>query len=166
MPLQPIASRMAIAGHPIHPVLIHFPVAALLGLVATDVAYLWTGDFFWARASLWLAGIGALGGWVSGAVGLIDLTTVPSVRRLITAWCHGILAVMLLSLASLNWLLRVGDPAAVVWPWGVYLSFLSGAVIALTGFLGGKLVYEYAVGVDIDHARRKSLPGREQSSTD
>ncbi|MCH8529276.1 MAG: DUF2231 domain-containing protein [Saccharospirillum sp.] len=164
MPLQPIASRMAIKGHPIHPVLIHFPVAALLGLVATDLTYLWTGDFFWARASLWLVGIGALGGWVSGTVGLIDLVIVPRVRRLITAWCHGILAVMLLSLATLNWLLRVDDPATVVWPWGVYLSFITAGVIAVTGFLGGKLVYEYAVGVDIDHARLKSLPGNKESA--
>lgn len=160
MPLQPIASRMAIAGHPLHPVLIHFPVAALMAVVATDVAYLWTGDFFWARASLWLAGIGALGGWVSGMAGLVDLTTVRSIRRLVTAWCHAILAVMLLSLASLNWLLRVGDPGLAVWPWGLYLSLLSAGLITITGFLGGKLVYEYAVGVDIDEAREKSLSPR------
>lgn len=157
MPLQPIGSRMAIAGHPIHPVLIHFPVAALLGLVATDLAYLWTGDFFWARAGLWLAGVGALGGWLSGAAGLVDLVTVFRIRRLVTAWCHAILAVMLLSLASLNWLLRLEDPATVVWPWGGYLSLLTAVVIAAAGFLGGKLVYEYAVGVDLDEARSKSL---------
>jgi len=155
MPLQPINSRMAIIGHPIHPVLIHFPVAALLGLVAVDLAYLWTGDFFWARASLWLAGVGALGGWLSGTVGLIDLLIVPGIRRLITAWCHALLAVMLLSLASLNWLLRVGDPGAAIWPWGVYLSFLTAGVITFTGFLGGKLVYEYAVGVETDEAHLK-----------
>lgn len=155
MPLQPIASRMAIVGHPIHPVLIHIPVGALVGLVATDLAYLWTGDFFWARAGLWLAGVGALGGWLSGTVGLIDLLIVPRIRRLIAAWCHAILAVMLLSLASLNWSLRVGEPTAAIWPWGVYLSLLTSGLIALTGFLGGKLVYEYAVGVDIDEAQRK-----------
>ncbi|MFY0664845.1 MAG: DUF2231 domain-containing protein [Natronospirillum sp.] len=164
MPLQSIASRMSIKGHPIHPVLIHFPVAALLGLVCTDLAYLWTGDFFWARASIWLVGIGALGGWVSGTVGLIDLLIVPRIRRLITAGCHAILAVMLLSLASLNWLLRLGDPAAVVWPWGLYLSLLTAGVIALTSFLGGKLVYEFAVGVDIEGAGITSLPGSKQAA--
>lgn len=114
-----------------------------------------------ARASLWLTGIGALGGWVSGMAGIIDLTTVRSIRRLVTAWCHAILAVMLLSLASLNWLLRVGDAGAVIWPWGLFLSLLSAGLIAVTGFLGGKLVYEYAVGVDIDEAREKSLSPRQ-----
>src|SRR5690606_28634478 len=99
---EPIMSRMSLGGHPIHPMLIHFPVAALMGMVATDLAYLFSGDYFWARAGLWLAGTGALGGWVSGTVGLIDLISVPRIRRLISAWCHATLAVMLLSLASLN----------------------------------------------------------------
>lgn len=149
---EPIISKMTLGGHPIHPMLIHFPVAALIGLIATDVAYLFSGDYFWARASLWLAGVGALGGWVSGSVGLIDLIAVPRIRRLITAWCHATLAVMLLSLASLNWLFRFDNADALIWPWGFYLSLLTGVLIAVTGVLGGKLVYERAVGVDIDMA--------------
>jgi len=151
----PIISRMSIRGHPIHPMLIHFPVAALLMLLATDVAWVITEDFFWARAGLWLAGVGAAGGWVSGLVGLIDLVTVPRIRRLVTAWCHSVIAVMLLSLASFNWLLRVDDPAEVIVPWGLYVSALTALLIALAGFLGGRLVYEYAVGVDTGEAADK-----------
>lgn len=147
---EPIMSKMAIGAHPIHPMVIHFPVAALIGLMATDIAYLLSEDYFWARASLWLAGIGALGGWISGSIGLIDLIAVPRIRRLITAWCHAILAVMLLSLASLNWLFRIDGATALIWPWGLYLSLLTGLLIAVTSTLGGKLVYERAVGVDVD----------------
>lgn len=153
---EPIMSKMTLGGHPIHPMLIHFPVAALMGLVATDVAYLISDDYFWARASLWLAGVGALGGWISGTVGLIDLIAVPRIRRLITAWCHATLAVMLLSLASLNWLYRVGNADALIWPWGLYISLLTAALIAVTSNLGGKLVYERAVGVDIEVATTDS----------
>ncbi len=142
-----ILSKMSIRGHPVHPMLIHFPVAALLGLIGTDLAYLASGDFFWARAGLWLAGVGALGGWISGAIGLLDLLIVARIRRLVTAWCHAILAVMLLSLASLNWLIRVGGPDLHVQPWGIYLSLLSGVMISFTSLLGGQLVYDHAVGV-------------------
>ncbi len=152
---QPIISRMSIHGHPIHPMLIHFPVAALLMLVATDLAYVYTADFFWARAGLWLAGVGAAFGWLSGLAGLVDLVTVRRIRRLITAWCHAILAVMLLSLASFNWLLRFGEPDAVILPWGLYVSLLTALLIALAGFLGGQLVYEHGVGVDIEEAMEK-----------
>ncbi|HTF85503.1 MAG TPA: DUF2231 domain-containing protein [Cellvibrio sp.] len=150
MVIEAINSRMAIRGHPIHPMLIHFPVAALLGLIATDLAYIFSGDYFWARASLWLAGIGALGGWVSGLAGLIDLLSVSQIRRLITAWCHAILAVMLLSLASLNWLFRLDTTDVNIFPWGLYLSLLTGVLIASASYLGGRLVYEHAVGVEVE----------------
>ena len=150
MVLESINSRMSIRGHPIHPMLIHFPVAALLGLIATDLAYIFSGDYFWARASLWLAGIGALGGWVSGFAGLIDLLSVSQIRRLITAWCHAILAVMLLSLASLNWLFRLDTADVNILPWGLYLSLLTGVLIASASYLGGRLVYEHAVGVEVE----------------
>ena len=152
MPASPILSRAAIMGHPLHPVLIHFPVAALLMLIGTDLAFLLTGDPFWARAGLWLVGVGVIGGWVSGMAGLIDLITVGRIRRLVTAWCHALFAVMLLSLASLNWLLRYGDPAGVILPWGAFLSLVTGGLITITGMLGGQLVYEYAIGVDFEQA--------------
>ena len=143
-----IPSNAAIAGHPLHPMMIHFPVAALLGLVASDLAFLWTLDAFWWRAGLWLSGVGAFGGWIASSAGLIDLLTVAQIRRKITAWCHALLAVMMLSLASLNWLLRFAaapqDPHIL---WGLFLSLLTAGLIALAAFLGGRLVYEHAVAV-------------------
>lgn len=145
---EPIISRAAIAGHPLHPMMIHFPVAALLGLVASDLAYLWLGDPFWARASLWLAGVGAFGGWVASLAGLVDLLTVRSIRLKITAWCHAIMAVMMLSTASLNWLLRYVGPEQGMERWGLYLSLLTAGMIAVAAYLGGRLVYEHGVGVD------------------
>ena len=155
---ESISSKMSIAGHPIHPMLIHFPVAALIGLIGTDLAYILTGDYFWARAGIWLVGVGVVGGWVSGTVGLLDLLLVEKIRRLITAWCHAILAVMLLSLATLNWLLRIGQPDAAILPWGLYLSLGSGALIALTSLFGGQLVYDHAIGVDFEEPPEPTDP--------
>lgn len=147
---EPILSKAAIAGHPLHPMMIHFPVAALIGLVATDAAFVLGGDPFWARAGVWLAGVGAVGGWAASLAGLVDLLTVQRVRRLITAWGHALIAVMMLSLASLNWAMRLPDQAftQVVLPWGLGLSLLTAAFISLAAYLGGRLVYEHAVGVD------------------
>lgn len=149
-----IISRAAIGGHPLHPMLIHLPVAALVMLLAADLAYLWTLDPFWARAGLWLAGVGSAGGWVASLFGLVDLLTVRRIRQKITAWCHAILAVMMLSLASLNWLLRQQErvPLDDRALWGLYLSVLTAGLIGLAAFLGGRLVYEHAVGVDLDRS--------------
>jgi uncharacterized membrane protein len=129
--------------------MVHFPVAALLGLVGTDIGFLLTTDPFWARGGLWLAGIGAGGGWLASAVGVVDLVLVHRIRRLINGWCHALLAVMMLSLASMNWLLRFNDSEAHLLPWGLSLSLCTALLIAITAALGGRLVYEHAVGVDV-----------------
>lgn len=129
--------------------MVHFPVAALIGLIGTDAAYVHGGDPFWARAGLWLAGVGALGGWVASLVGVVDLLSVARVRRMISAWTHALIAVMMLSLATLNWALRLGaQPGELVWPWGMGLSLLTAGFIALAAWLGGQLVYEHTVGVN------------------
>lgn len=157
MARSPIRSRAAIRGHPLHPVLIHLPIAALLMLAGSDLGYLITHDPFWARAGLWLAGIGTVLGATSGVAGAVDLITVARIRRLVTAWAHALLAVMLLSLASLNFLLRLNDSVAYLLPWGLYLSLLSAVLIQVTGLLGGQLVYEYAVGVDFEEATTRDV---------
>jgi uncharacterized membrane protein len=147
---EPIISRMSIAGHPIHPMLIHFPVAFLLGLVGADLAYLFLDDPFWARVGLWLAGIGSLGGWMAGLVGLGDLIFVQRIRNLVIAWSHALLAVMTLSLASFNWLLRFDNENGFINPWGLYISLLTATLISITSVLGGQMVYGNAVGVNVE----------------
>ncbi len=145
-----IESNAAIGGHPLHPMMIHFPVAALIGLLPADLAHLWTLDEFWWRMGLWLAGVGAIGGWIASVAGLIDLLTVRQIRQKVTAWCHAILAVMMLSMASLNWLLRFysspNDESAL---WGLHLSVVTAVLISLAAYLGGRLVYDHAVAVDV-----------------
>lgn len=158
MPNAKIESRAALRGHPLHPVLIHFPIAALVMLLLSDLAFVFTGDLFWARAGFYLAATGATLGAVSGLAGAIDLFTVRRIRRLVTAWAHGILAVMLLSLAAFNFMLRWGpEPEALIMPWGLYTSLLTTLLISITGFLGGQLVYEYGVGVDVVEATTRDV---------
>ncbi|MGR8978896.1 MAG: DUF2231 domain-containing protein [Gammaproteobacteria bacterium] len=149
MPKEPIISRMSIVGHPIHPMLIHFPVAFLLGLVGADLAYLYTADPFWVRVGLWLAGLGSLGGWLAALAGLVDLLLVPRIRSLVIAWSHALLAVMTLSLASFNWLLRFNDETGFNL-WGLYISLLTAALISITSVLGGQMVYGRGVGVHFE----------------
>lgn len=149
--VESIVSRAALRGHPLHPMLIHFPVAALIALVATDVAWLVSGDPFWARAGLWLAGVGAGGGWIASLLGAADLLLVERIREKITAWCHAVIAVMMLSLASLNWAMRYREGAEQLTAWELYLSVLTAGTISLAAYLGGRLVYEHAVGVELGH---------------
>ncbi len=53
-------STASIAGHPIYPMLIPFPVVFLTTAFATDIAYWITGGPTWATASMWLLGAGVI----------------------------------------------------------------------------------------------------------
>lgn len=157
MLIEKIESRAALRGHPLHPPLIHFPIAALMMLLASDTAYFFTDDTFWARASYWLAAAGIIGGAISGIAGAIDLFTVGRIRRLVTGWAHGILAVTMLSLATFNFMLRFDNVAENILPWGLYMSALTVVLIGITGLLGGQLVFEYGVAVDIEEATHRDV---------
>ena len=66
------------------------------------------------------------------------------------AWSPALIAVMALSIATRNWLLRCNEMLAWISPWGITLSLLTAACIALAGVLGGQLVYDHGVGVDTE----------------
>ncbi len=141
------ATRVAFFGHPAHAMLVPFPIAFLMGVLASDVAWWYWGDPFWARMSLWMAGVGALCGILAGIAGTAELLAVRDIRRRAAAWSHFVVAVMLLSVGVANWGLRLGDPQAHIVPHGLYLSGLGALLVAVAGWLGGTLVFEHQVGV-------------------
>lgn len=138
-------SQMVVLGHALHPMLVTFPIAFFIGAVATDTAYLWLSDPFWARMSFWLLAGGLVMGSLAALVGLSDFSLVADIRRHLTSWNHFLAAVVLLALALVNLLQRIGDPSAV-WPWGLLMSLLSAAMVAVAGWLGGKMVFEHNLG--------------------
>lgn len=140
-------TAVAIARHPIHPMVVPFPIAFLLAVVATDVAFLMTGDEFWARASLWLAGGGTGLGFVAGIIGTLELLIIKGIRHRAAGWSHFVVAVMLLAVGFINWLSRLDDPLQAVMQGGLALSLLGALLVALAGWLGGELVFEHHVGL-------------------
>lgn len=140
-------SRVAIAGHPIHAMLVAFPVALGCGTFGADLLFLWTGDLFWPRAAVWAAGGAFVFGILAGIAGTMELLLVPGIRMRAASWTHFIIAMTLLSALGLNWgfRLHIGTAAAVL-PFGILMSGLVVAMTAFTGWHGGKLVFEYQLG--------------------
>ena len=142
-----VESVLAIAKHPIHPMLVTFPIAFLSMVVVTDVLYLWLGAPFWAELSFWL-NVGGLGfGVLAGLVGTLDMMSIRVVRRHVSAWNHFIVAVMVLAMAALGVWLRVPDPVAAVWPWGLLSSAVMAVLVGVAGWLGGTLSFRHGIGV-------------------
>lgn len=146
-PPKSTRSFMAVAGHPLHPMLVHFPIAYLIGALGSDAAFWLTGDPFWARVSVWIIGIGLLIGILAALVGMLDFLVVSEIRRHVTSWTHFLAAVMMLSLMAANWWPRVADPVEALLPWGIFLSLVSAVSLSVAGLLGGRLVYEHSVGI-------------------
>lgn len=140
-------SVMAIQGHPLHPMLVPMPIGALVFLLGTDVAFLSSGDPFWARASVWLLAIGVITAVIAGLVGAGDFMSIRRARQGHAGWIHAIGNGVVLVLAIVNWSLRTDDPTLGVQPWGIAISGVTVALLGLTGWMGGELAYRYRIGV-------------------
>jgi uncharacterized membrane protein len=140
-------SRAKLFGHPIHPILIPFPLGLLTTSVVFDVIYLLTGDGKWSGISFWMIAAGVIGGLAVAVFGLIDWLTIPSgTRAKAVGMRHGTANVVVVTLFIVSWLLRAdapGDPGTVA----IVLSFVAVGLASLGGFLGGELVVRLGVGV-------------------
>ncbi|WP_417309345.1 DUF2231 domain-containing protein [Devosia sp.] len=143
-----IGSAVAVAGHPVHAMLVHFPIALVISTLGADGLYWLTADPFWVRAGLWAAGFAFAFGVLASIAGTIELLAVPGIRVRVASWNHAIAAVTLLAVVGANWGLRLNAPEAVL-PHGLLLSVLASVLTGLAGWHGGKLVFDHGVGLII-----------------
>jgi uncharacterized membrane protein len=141
-------STAQVAGHPIHPMLIPFPIAFFVGTLVTDIVLAATGDPFWARMSFYLICAGLVMAALAALAGLTDVLGDRLLRQHNTVWHHmiGNVAVVVLEVVSL--IVRVGPHhAANALPWGLILSIVVTLLLLYTGWLGGKLVFRIHTGI-------------------
>jgi uncharacterized membrane protein len=144
--LEPAPSKAAIAGHPIHPMLIPFPLALLSLVPVTDIVYTVTEAMFWATASYYLLWAGLISAGVAAIFGLVDFIGVKRVRRVRAGWAHMLLNMIVVALSIVNLLLRHTDAIDIV-PSGLILSIVATSLLLVSGWYGGELVYRYKVGM-------------------
>ena len=143
-------SRTKLLGHPVHPMLIVFPLGLLSASVIVDVIARLTNCARCAEVGYWKLVGGLLGGLVAAPFGLLDWLAVPEGTRAkeIGRW-HGLGNALVLGLFGASWLARRDDPGARrTLPF--VLALLGTGVAMLTAWLGGELVYRLTVGVDAD----------------
>lgn len=143
-----VTSAVAVAGHPLHAMSVHFPIALIVATLGCDVFFWWTADPFWVRAGLWSAGVGFAAGIGAGLIGTAELLLVPGIRVRVASWTHAVAAMTLIAIMGMNWGLRLADDAAVL-PHGMLLSALGVVFAGLAGWHGGKLVFDHGVGLMI-----------------
>jgi uncharacterized membrane protein len=142
-----VESRAKLFGHPIHPMLIPFPLGLLVTSFIFDIIYLITDSDAFSVAAFWMIAAGVIGGLAAAAFGIIDFSGVPDNTRAhsIGIW-HLVLSVSMVVLFALSWLLRLGEPAEPgIIP--IILSLVGAALAGSTGWFGGELVDRLGVGV-------------------
>ena len=155
---QGVPSTVAIAGHPLHPMLIPFPIAFLVAAFGADMAGVGTGDPFWTRVALWLNGAGALTAALAALVGLTEFLTIARARVHPVGWIHAFGAGTVVLLATMSWLLRLGNPLAAALPWGLVLSALTAGLLLVVGWAGGEPSFRHMIGVT-GHDAHEGAPG-------
>ena len=143
-------SRASLGNHPLHPMLVPIPIGAFALALVGDVAYATTGNYFWYAFAFVSMGIGILGALAAAPFGFADYLTIPrgtTAKR--TATVHLAINVTALLLYVGNWLLRRGGAAAddEAWPIVFLLEVFTFLCLGVSGWLGGKLVFEEKVGV-------------------
>ena len=142
-------ARARLLGHPIHQMLIVFPLGLLATAVVFDLIAIFSGQQQWWLVSYWMMAAGIVGALVAAPFGLIDWLGIPRntrARRIGAMHGLGNGLVALLFLAS--WLQRHPDqPAPTL---ALLLSFAAALLSLLTAWLGGELVSRLGIGVHED----------------
>lgn len=158
-----MASPASIGGHPIHPMLIPFPIALWAFSLIADLVYLWRGNPVWRD---WIAFYTLLAGIIGAALaavfGIIDWLSIKDREvKKIADW-HARLNVIALLIFAVSFYLRTTSGASLVGgshTIPVLLSVVGVILITISGWLGGEMVFRHGVAVD-----RRSDAGAEVKS--
>lgn len=135
-----------LAKHPIHPMLVGFPIGIWTLSLAGDLIFLYGGNLFWRELAFY-AMVGGLIGAVAAAIpGLLDYLNMSASPIKTIATRHMAINLIVVGLYGVNLGMRAADFEIAGWP--VALSELAVLLLAVSGWLGGELDYVHGVGVE------------------
>ena len=147
-------SKAKIGGHPIHPMLIAYPVAFYTAALACYIVYGFNEDIFWFKVAVVANVAGAIMAAVAALPGFIDWLFIPKDSRAKNTGLFHMLCnvVALVCFAVAAWLecpkWDNPNPSLGI---AIPLTALGFLLTLIAGFLGWTLVQKHHVGVDLDH---------------
>ena len=162
-----MARGLRIAGHPVHPMIIPFPIVLYTLAVVGDIVYLATGSDFWYRLGFVGMGLGIVTALVAAATGFAEYLTIPrriQAKRMATAHALvlvGATGLMLVSLIFRATAQGVAFPETPLTgaPLGgaVSLNLAAFGLLLVGGWYGGHLVYVHGVGLTEEAAESRRV---------
>ena len=136
----------SIAKHPIHPMLVVFPIGLWIFSLVADIVLLLGGSDRWNDIAFYTMAGGIIGALLAAVPGLIDLFSITDAVVGKIAWNHMILNLIAVGIFALNLYLRIDNIPGAALP--IILSVAGIAFVALSGWLGAEMVYVHGMGVD------------------
>jgi uncharacterized membrane protein len=141
-------ARAKLFGHPIHQMLIVFPLGLLATALIFDIIRLAGGSPRWSEVAFFVMAGGLVGGLLAAPFGLVDWLAIPKgTRARRVGAIHGLGNVLVLASFAGSLALRK-NPDLQPETLAYVLSFTGGMLSLITGWLGGELVDRLGVGVD------------------
>ena len=135
----------SIAGHPIHPMLVPIAIGLFIFSFVCDLFHVSGREGAWATVALYTAVGGVVGALAAAIPGLIDLLSLPEGPRR-TAVIHMAINLTVVALFAVSAWMRLRGALPNGTP--MLLSGVGLALLVVSGWLGGKMVYEHGIGVD------------------
>jgi len=135
-----------IAKHPIHPMLVAIPIGLWIFSLVCDLVYRFgSTNPNWQIVAWYTLVGGILGALIAAVPGLIDMLSLPWHTKRI-ALIHMSINLTVVALYVVNAYIR--KHSGGVSDAGIWLSLIAVLMLAVSGWLGGKLVYVHGVAVD------------------
>jgi uncharacterized membrane protein/nitrite reductase/ring-hydroxylating ferredoxin subunit len=145
-------SKAQIKGHPIHPILVGFPIAFFTGTLLFDILAQTNDRPEFGTIGYYLEIAGIIAALITAIPGIIDyfFTLPPKSSGKKRGTLHGLINITVVIIFSVAWYYRKGEAAS----FGVIIGLEALGVIGLgiSGWLGGTMVYRNQIGVDIRYA--------------
>ena len=142
-------SKATLAGHPIHPMLIPFPIALWATSFAVDILFYFLRNPTLLIVAKFMIAAGCLGAIAAAIFGIIDWLSIKNGDVKKVANWHARLNIAALVVFAISLFLRMGSYSELVGrkltiPF--LLSLVGVILITISGWLGGELVFRYGVG--------------------
>lgn len=157
-------SRLQFAGHPIHAMVVGFPIGLYSAALVCDVLYLVLLEPFWFRMAFWAIVFGLVTHLGAVATGMPDFLAVmrehTEARRPATS--HVVFGISLLVVQGLNLGLRnageISAGASIAGP--LVVNVIAAALTGIQGWYGGELVYRHLIGVEVPEPASDGTHGK------
>jgi quercetin dioxygenase-like cupin family protein/uncharacterized membrane protein len=132
-----MAGKINFLGHPVHPMVIVFPLGLLPAAVACDIIDLVRGGGQWAHIAYWLIAAGVVSGLVAAGFGFTDWLALDNGTRAkrIGLW-HAFVMDTVIILFAVSWWLRRSSPDAPT-TLEIGLGIAAAGFALIGGWLGG-----------------------------